>query len=260
MNNTTINANAQPKSNSMMFIIIGVLLLLAGGGYYYYTTMDDTDAVEDIEVVPDPALAIENAAEDAAAVEAARADIAASVAEDTSGGGGGDSRNLSADEYEYEDEYEDEDEDEDEVADTETLAALDTSGATVTGVPAAFLKGGTGKFNKHLDGYCLNWKLKDQNSGDKNYDTQTAAECQKLCFDGNDLKEGQTITGCEWGPGDVDSPTDTAKCIGHTADVNRHKASWAHSKRGEGRVCWTGAAPEEYDDNDDNNKLYGKRE
>jgi hypothetical protein len=116
----------------------------------------------------------------------------------------------------------------------------------------AFLEGGTGKFNRHMPGYCRNWKKKDQNSGDKNYGKQTIAECKKLCFDGNDLKEGQTITACEWGKGDVTSETARAGCVGHTADINRFEAS-GHDNR----ICWTGAAPDDYDDSDE--RLYGKK-
>tara|TARA_R110002096_G_scaffold403012_1_gene600434 strand:- start:163 stop:1062 length:900 start_codon:yes stop_codon:yes gene_type:complete len=116
----------------------------------------------------------------------------------------------------------------------------------------AFLEGGTGKFNRHMPGYCRNWKKKDQNSGDKNYGKQTIAECKKLCFDGNDLKEGQTITACEWGKGDVTSETERSGCVGHTADINRFEAS-GHDNR----ICWTGAAPDDYDGNDE--RLYGKQ-
>ena len=112
----------------------------------------------------------------------------------------------------------------------------------------AFLKDGKGKFNKHLPGYCLNWKKKDQNKGDINYGKKTVAECKKVCFDkGPDGSD--ELTACEWGKGDVNSTTDRANCIGHTADINRYSAS-GHDNR----ICWTTAAPE----NHDNEKLYGK--
>ncbi len=113
----------------------------------------------------------------------------------------------------------------------------------------AFLKDGKGKFNKHLPGYCLNWKKKDQNKGDINYGKKTVAQCKKLCFDkGPDGSD--ELTACEWGKGDINSTTDRANCIGHTRDINRYRAS-GHDNR----ICWTTAAPANHDDE----KLYGKR-
>ncbi len=113
----------------------------------------------------------------------------------------------------------------------------------------AFLKDGKGKFNKHLPGYCLNWKKKDQNKGDINYGKKTVAECKKVCFDkGPDGSD--ELTACEWGKGDINSTTDRANCIGHTRDINRYRAS-GHDNR----ICWTTAAPANHDDE----KLYGKR-
>ena len=112
----------------------------------------------------------------------------------------------------------------------------------------AFLKDGKGKFNKHLPGYCLNWKKKDQNKGDINYGKKTVAECKKVCFDkGPDGSD--ELTACEWGKGDVNSTTDKANCTGHTADINRYSAS-GHDNR----ICWTTAAP----DNHNMEKVYGK--
>ena len=131
---------------------------------------------------------------------------------------------------------------EEEVAaafDQEELAAAAVFSSPAT--RAAFDPAGSGKFNKHLDGYCLKPDGRDQNSGDKNYGSQTSAECQRLCFDGPHLQAGQTITACEWGPGDVDSPTQKKQCWGHTDEINRSKASVAHSGKGKGRVCWTGS-------------------
>jgi hypothetical protein len=145
--------------------------------------------------------------------------------------------------------------------DSDSESDDDNSGgvAPVTSTPAAeksdddklmeaFLKDGKGKFNKHLPGYCLNWKKKDQNKGDINYGKKTVAECKKVCFDkGPDGSD--ELTACEWGKGDVNSTTDRANCIGHTADINRYSAS-GHDNR----ICWTTAAPENHDDE----KLYGK--
>ena len=132
-------------------------------------------------------------------------------------------------------------------SDSDAAAATETETETEAD---AFLEGGTGKFNKHLPGYCLNWKKGDQNSGDISYGKKTVAECKRLCFDkGPDGSD--ELTACEWGKGDLESTTTEAACTGHTADINRFAAS-GHKDR----MCWTTAAPADYDDT--NEKLYGK--
>ena len=150
----------------------------------------------------------------------------------------------------------DSDSEDDDSGDLAPVATEDTPTPTPVKSDAdklmdAFLEGGTGKFNKHLPGYCRNWRKKDQNSGDINYGKKTVAECKKICFDkGPDGSD--ELTACEWGKGDINSTTDKAGCIGHTRDINRFAGS-GHDNR----MCWTTAAPEDYDDT--NEKLYGKR-
>ena len=117
---------------------------------------------------------------------------------------------------------------------------------------AAFLKGGSGKFNKHMPGYCKNWKKGDQNKGDINYGKQTIPECQALCLN-KGTSGTDELNACEWGKGDVTSEIARADCVGHTADINRYAAS-GHGDR----MCWTEAPPEDYD-GVSNEKLYGKK-